>query len=100
MNKTKTYTQKRSGKPWSGADITRLTVMVQRHIPVDEIARKLQRSEGAVKAEAVRQRLAIESMSRHGEARSHGRSRAAASHQRSQKPRQRSGRAVQSPTLF
>jgi hypothetical protein len=50
---------RRSGRPWSGADISRLAVMAERHVPVGQIARKLQRSEGSVRAEAARQRVRL-----------------------------------------
>lgn len=50
---------RRSGKGWSGADASRLAIMAERQVPVDRIARKLQRSEGAVRAEAARRRIRL-----------------------------------------
>jgi hypothetical protein len=49
----------RSGKPWSGADISRLIVMAEHQVPAKRIAAKLRRSEGAVRAEAARQRVLL-----------------------------------------
>ena len=49
----------RSGKPWTGADISRLIVMAERQVPAKRIAAKLRRSEGAVRAEAARQRVLL-----------------------------------------
>ena len=51
--------QSRSGKPWSGADIMRLTVMADHQVPAARIARKLRRTESAVRAEAARHRVML-----------------------------------------
>lgn len=50
---------KRRGKQWSGADVSRLLLMAERELSVDRIARKLGRTEGAVRAEATRQRIKL-----------------------------------------
>ncbi|MFY9264649.1 MAG: hypothetical protein WAO61_04400 [Solirubrobacterales bacterium] len=50
---------RRAGKPWSGADISRLVVMAERRTSVDRIARKLGRSESAIRTEAAKRRLKL-----------------------------------------
>ncbi|MGH2905458.1 MAG: hypothetical protein ACRDKI_01665 [Solirubrobacterales bacterium] len=60
MNKaTNKRSPSRSGRAWSGADVSRLIVMAERQIPATRIAAKLRRSEGAVRAEAARQRVLL-----------------------------------------
>lgn len=50
---------KRSGRAWTGADRMRLELMAQRQIPAGKIARRLRRSEAAVRAEARKQRVML-----------------------------------------
>ena len=61
MNRTTKMKQAtaRSGKPWSGADIMRLAAMAEHQIPAERIAKKLRRTEGAVRAEAARQHILL-----------------------------------------
>lgn len=58
-NARKPRTPYRSGRQWSGADVSRLLVMAERELSVDRIARKLGRSVGAVRAEAARHRIRL-----------------------------------------
>lgn len=50
---------RRSGKAWSGADIMRLERMAEKQIPAEQIARRLSRTEGAVRAEAARHNIML-----------------------------------------
>lgn len=49
----------RAGKPWTGADVFRLKVLADHQIPAARIARKLGRTEAAVRAEAQKQRIML-----------------------------------------
>ena len=50
---------KRSGRPWTGADRMRLELMAEHQIPAEKIARKLRRTEAAVRTEARKQRVML-----------------------------------------
>ncbi|MGB0889751.1 MAG: hypothetical protein ACPGWS_05650 [Solirubrobacterales bacterium] len=58
MSKTTTK-NRRSGKPWTGADLLRLKVLAEHQIPAARIARKLGRTEAAVRTEAAKQRVML-----------------------------------------
>jgi hypothetical protein len=50
---------RRTGKAWSGADIMRLQRMADKQIPAEQIARRLSRTEGAVRTEAARHNIML-----------------------------------------
>lgn len=50
---------RRSGKAWTGADVMRLERMAEKQIPAEQIARRLRRTEGAVRAEAARHQIML-----------------------------------------
>lgn len=54
-----TNQQARTGRAWTGADRMRLELMADNQIPADKIAKKLRRSEAAVRAEARKQRVLL-----------------------------------------
>ncbi len=54
-----TRQQARAGRAWTGADRMRLELMAEHQIPADKIAKKLRRSEAAVRAEARKQRVML-----------------------------------------
>lgn len=49
----------RGGRPWTGGDVMRLTAMAAKEIPLDRIARKLGRTEAAVRTEAAKHRIQL-----------------------------------------
>lgn len=49
----------RSGRLWTGADRMRLQSLAEHQVPAEKIARKLRRSEAAVRAEARKQRVML-----------------------------------------
>jgi hypothetical protein len=49
----------RTGKPWTGADRMRLEILAAIHIPAEKIAKKLRRTEAAVRNEARKQRVML-----------------------------------------
>jgi len=54
-----TKQQARTGAAWTGADRMRLQLMADNQMPADKIARKLRRSEAAVRAEARKQHVML-----------------------------------------
>ncbi|MFY9487465.1 MAG: hypothetical protein WAP35_02050 [Solirubrobacterales bacterium] len=60
-----TQAARRSGRQWSGADVSRLVVMAERQMSVDRIARKLGRTPAAVRTEAAKRRLRLAPTEKH-----------------------------------
>lgn len=54
-----TKQQARTGAAWTGADKMRLQLMADNQVPADKIAKKLRRSEAAVRAEARKQHVML-----------------------------------------
>lgn len=54
-----TRQQARSGRAWTGADRMRLQRMAQHDVPVATIAKRLRRSEAAVRTEARKQHVSL-----------------------------------------